>query len=442
MILAILLPPLLLQTIPTATPSQQSPTDSVGQHVHESPEPADPSALCPVCPANRSAAGGTNWQPDFTEPAHAHWRSVGSWQYAVHVEAALANVQESGPRGGDATYTANFGMVNLRRRVGRGVLGLQSMWSLEPAMGSRGYPLLLQTGETADGVNALVDRQHPHDLPMELAVTYARPLGEDRAFYLYVAPVGAPAIGPPPFMHRSSGSLIPVAPITHHWFDSTHVTYGVVTAGFVVSPKAKFEGSVFRGREPDQQRWGLERPGLDSFAFRLSANPMSRLAVQVSAALLEDAEQLHPRADVSRLTASAMYAGEWRGVSVDGTVAWGRNKRSTTTIPVPGGFYIYPSAVAQAVLGEATMQRGAHAVVVRAERALKDELFPLTDPWHSTLFPVSRFTAGYAFRIAATRYLDAQLGAAVAWNHVDGTLHMAYGGHPRSGLFFARIAVH
>ena len=28
-----------------------------------------------------------------------------------------------------------------------------------------------------------------------------------------------------------SGRYLPLAPITHHWFDSTHITYGVLTAG-------------------------------------------------------------------------------------------------------------------------------------------------------------------------------------------------------------------
>lgn len=326
--------------------------------------------------------------------------------------------------------------------MGRGVLGVQSMWSLEPVMGPEGYPLLLQVGETADGVNPLVDRQHPHDFPMELAATYARQVDADRAFFVYMAAVGAPAIGPPPFMHRSSGSVLPVAPITHHWFDSTHVTYGVVTGGFVVSPSAKLEGSVFRGREPDQKRWGFERPRLDSFAFRLSANPLSSVTVQLSAALLTDAEPLHPEADVSRMTASAMYAGGWRDVTVDGTIAWGRNKRSPSTRPVPGGFYFYPGVVSQAFLAEATLQRGRHALVTRAERALKDELFPLSDPRHSTLFPVRRFTVGYAFRIVGSDYVDAQLGVAAAWNHVDPELAPDYGGHPRSGLVFARLALH
>jgi len=303
-------------------------------------------------------------------------------------------------------------------------------------MGPQGYPLLLQTGETADGVTALVDRQHPHDLPMELAITYARQVAPDRAFYLYVPPVGAPAIGPPPFMHRPSGSLLPVSPITHHWFDSTHLTYGVVTAGFVASPKAKLEGSVFRGREPDHKRWGFERPGLDSYAVRLSVNPTTNLALQVSGATLKEAEPLHPGADVARLTASAMYSGAWRGVTIDGTLAWGRNKRSTSTVPVTGGAYVYPGIVTRALLAEATLQHGRHAVVARTERAVKDELFPLPDLRHSPPFPVGRFTVGYAFRIVDTRALAAQLGGAWSWNDLDAALSPAYGGQPRSGLAF------
>ena len=440
----ILLTPLtvaFLQTTTVPPPPKPAQTKPVPPHVHESAEVLDPPSLCQMCPPTRSASG-TSWQPDATPAEHLHWRSAGSWRYAVHLDASLATVQEGGPRGDDATYVANYGMVNVQRRVGKGILGVQSMWSLEPAMGPRGYPVLLQTGETADGVNALVDRQHPHDLPMELAVTYSRQIDDDRAFYVYVAPVGAPPIGPPPFMHRASGSLLPVSPITHHWFDSTHLTYGVITAGWVATPKIKFEASVFRGREPDQNRWGFERPGLDSFAFRVSANPTTGLALQLSAAVMNDAEQLHPGANVARLTASAMYSGEWRGITLDGTLAWGRNKRTTSIVPVTGGFYFYPGATAQALLGEATLRRARHAAVVRTERAVKDEIFPITDPRHSTLFSLSRVTVGYAFRVVDTRYIDLQLGAAAAWNHVDRALDSAYGGHPRSGLVFARIGLH
>jgi hypothetical protein len=54
----------------------------------------------------------------------------------------------------------------------------------------RGYPLLFQTGETADGRTHLVDRQHPHDFLMELATSYSVPLGRDGSAFAYV---GLPA---------------------------------------------------------------------------------------------------------------------------------------------------------------------------------------------------------------------------------------------------------
>ena len=59
--------------------------------------------------------------------------------------------------------------------------------------------------------------------------------------------VGEPALGPPAFMHRPSGRLLPIAPITHHWFDSTHTTQGVVTAGFAPTSTTRFEVSAFNG---------------------------------------------------------------------------------------------------------------------------------------------------------------------------------------------------
>lgn len=110
---------------------------------------------------------------------------------------------------------------------------------------------------------AIVAVQHPHDLPMELAVTYARPLDGDRGVFAYFAAVGAPALGPPPFIHRASGARLPIAPITHHWFDSTHVTLGVLTGGFIASPAFKMEVSGFKWRESDANQ---ECYAIDGFA--------------------------------------------------------------------------------------------------------------------------------------------------------------------------------
>ena len=62
----------------------------------------------------------------------------------------------------------------------------------------------------------------------------------------------------------------PDAPIGHHWQDSTHVTFGVATAGLVGPALAgcKIEGSIFTGREPDEDRYDFDQP-----AFRFLQRP-------------------------------------------------------------------------------------------------------------------------------------------------------------------------
>jgi hypothetical protein len=418
--------------------AQQAAPPHEGQHRSHG-APSLP-ALC-ACPTEREASG-TSWQPDATA-AHSRLRNIGDWQVLTHAQLAAVGAREDGPRGDDAFFSTNYLMIAGRRRAGRGVLGIQSMWSLEPAMGRRGYPLLLQTGETSDGVTPLIDRQHPHDFPMELAVTYSRSLRHDRGIYLYAAAVGAPALGPPAFMHRASASGLPTSPITHHWFDSTHVSFGVLTFGFIVSPRAKFEVSGFRGREPDQHRWGFERPGLDSAAVRLSINPTPHVAAQVSVGQISDAEQIHPGADVTRLTASAMYSRQWTRIAIDALAAWGHNKRSPSSFPVPGGIYYMPGAVADAALLEATVRVfSRHAIIGRFEYASKDELFPLDDPRHPTLYGVTRVTSGYAIDVLRLPELSVGVGAAVSWNRVDGVIADAYGGSPRALLGFVVLKTH
>ena len=106
-------------------------------------------------------------------------------------------------------------------------------------------------GETADGTTHLVDRQHPHDLWMELAASYSHVLSDKDSLFVYGGYPGEPALGPSAYMHRISALDNPATPIAHHWLDSSHVSFGVVTAGFV-HDALKLEVSQFTGREPDQ----------------------------------------------------------------------------------------------------------------------------------------------------------------------------------------------
>ena len=217
----------------------------------------------------------------------------GEWQTMYHALFNVVYDHQGGPRGGDKTFASGMFMGMAQRPLGDGTLGLRAMLSPDPFMGANGYPLLLATGETANGRTPLIDRQHPHDLFMELATTYSYNITKNSSVFLYAGLPGEPALGPPAFMHRTSGMDIPEAPITHHWLDSTHITFGVVTAG-VVLDTWKVEASAFKGREPDQYRYDIEAPQLDSFSGRVSWNPIRELSLQASWGRLHSPEQLEP----------------------------------------------------------------------------------------------------------------------------------------------------
>ena len=137
---------------------------------------------------------------------------------------------QGGPRGGDEFKVPNWWMGMATRKAGRSQLTFTGMLSLDPAtVGKRGYGEIFQVGEAADG-RPLVDRQHPHDLFMQLAAVWRLELSEATGLTFAGGPVGEPALGPVAFMHRASAAENPFAPLSHHTFDSTHIAFGVVTA--------------------------------------------------------------------------------------------------------------------------------------------------------------------------------------------------------------------
>lgn len=238
-----------------------------------------PAALGPYTMMRE--ASGTAWQPDAS-PMIGVFTAKGGWTLmGFSLLNGVAN-RQSGPRGDSKAYLAGLAMGMATRRLSsRDTIQLRAMLSPDPAMGARGYPLLLAAGETADGRTLLVDRQHPHDLFMELAVAANHRIGDDASVFVYAGLPGEPAFGPGTYMHRLSILDVPEAPISHHWLDSTHIVFGVVTAG-VTWRGLKLEASRFKGREPDQRRWDIETPRLDSTAVRLGWNPHRNWALQAS----------------------------------------------------------------------------------------------------------------------------------------------------------------
>ena len=175
-------------------------------------------------------SSGTAWQPDAS-PMYALHGQAGGWNLMGHGNAFIQVLHESSRRGDTQLGSINWIMGMADRTAGGGVLRLRGMFSLEPwTIRGCGYPDLLASGEVCDG-EPIHDRQHPHDLLMEIAAQYNHALAGSMRWEVYGGPAGEPALGPAAFPHRFSAMPNPLAPIGHHWLDATHVTFGVVTAG-------------------------------------------------------------------------------------------------------------------------------------------------------------------------------------------------------------------
>lgn len=350
---------------------------------------------------------------------------TGDWMLMAHGYAWGAYTNQGGRRGDDMAVVQSMAMVSAYRPLGDGArLRLQIMLSLEPLMSARGYPNLLATGETAGG-QPLIDRQHPHDLFMELSARVDVDIATNTTFFVYGGPVGEPALGPSAFMHRKSAQFQAMAPITHHWFDSTHITYGVVTAG-ISAPTFQLEASAFRGREPDEHRWGIETPKLDSWSVRATWTPTPNFAVQVSHGQLKDPEELEPGVNEARTTASVQYA---RG-PLTTTFAFSAKKKQ-------------PGELLTAFLAEANYDLSAHhSVFGRAESVANNELFPDdNDPLHHQKFRVGKVEAGYAYRMKLTGPIGLAIGGTVGTYALPKALDTAYGKMPVSFTLFAKMSL-
>ena len=354
---------------------------------------------------------------------------AGDWMLMAHGYAWVTYTDQAGPRGATQTFATSMAMLMADRDLGpRWHLQFKGMASLDPYLGPTGYPDLFATGEVAHG-QPLIDRQHPHDLFMELAARADYRLGEDRSLFLYGGPVGEPALGPAAFMHRGSARYLPLAPITHHWFDSTHISYGVVTGGYA-DGHWQVEASGFRGREPDEHRWDIETPALDSWSVRGTWTPSEHLAVQVSHGWLHSPEAQEPGLDEARTTASIQYATG--GLTT--TFGYGLKDHRPTT----GGARALP-----AFLAEASWEIGRHhAVFGRVEHVANDELFPVeTDPLHGRVFHVTKAEGGYAYRLPIAGPLGVALGGTVAAYAKPAVLDVAYGHAPVSWTLFSKFVV-
>ena len=377
---------------------------------------------------------GTAWLPDASAMRAWHLRT-GGWMLMIHGDAFLQYDHQEGPRGDDQLGSINWGMLMAMKELGGGTLHLHGMASAEPlTIGARGYPLLLQTGEAYRGA-PLHDRQHPHDLFMELSAMYERPLTRELGFMIYAAPVGEPGIGPVAYMHRPSALNDPFAPLAHHWTDATHITYGVLTAG-LFTRTMKLEGTLFNGREPDEHRYDFDFHPLDSYGARLSFNPTPQWAIGASYGYLKQPEELRPDENQHRIGLAVLHSirlgrrAEWASALI-----YGGNKHASASGSGTAGWE-------HSVIAESNLQLDRfNSVFGRVEYVRKsaEELAVQTTPGNPE-FGLGALVLGYIREFAAFSGATLGIGARGALNRVPKSLEDLYGSRTPAGLaVFLRV---
>ncbi|UHG93663.1 hypothetical protein [Spirosoma oryzicola] len=388
-------------------------------------------------PMNRNGSG-TSWHPDntpmyayMTHPTQKGWSYM--LHYAIYLRYTGQNTNNPDRRGNGRQFGApNWFMGMAQRKVGqRGLFQVRAMLSLDPlTVTNGGYPLLFQTGESYKG-QPLIDKQHPHDLVSELSVSYSHAFSKDIDLYGYVGYPGEPALGPPAFMHRISSFNNPDAPLGHHWQDATHILFGVATVGFRYK-WVKLEGSTFKGREPDENRYNFDKPKFDSYSYRVSVNPSPSLALQFSQGYLHSPEDAHPDENVTRTTASILHSkGLGEGRYITSAVVWGKNNNDANE---------------NSYLAESSLQVDRFAFYGRYEN-IRKSAEELSIPFDETIahdhgksYLINNLTLGMNYRLAQRYNTDLVLGAQVTAAKPDHDLQTLYGTTPVSGQIYLRLS--
>lgn len=382
-------------------------------------------------PMTRNGSG-TAWLTDAS-PMFGYMFHTPKWMYMLHGNIFLRYTNQDfsnkGSRGDAMVDAPNWLMFMGQRKVGQnGLFHFSTMISLDAVIaGKRGYPLLFQSGELANG-QPLVDRQHPHDLFSELSLSYSHAISEKVDVFAYLGYPGEPALGPVAFMHRPSALPNPDAPISHHWVDATHITFGAATLGVRLGD-FKIEGSSFTGREPDENRYDFDKPRFDSWSGRLSYNPSVNWALQVSQAFVKSPETFHPDEDIARSSVSAIYSRSLRKGAINATALWGMNKSKGHDGE-------------NAVLAELAWMHNKltlHGRYERVQKSLHELVLDESAFGHDAVFPVNAFTAGFNYNLFEFNKTRLALGSQFTFYNADDRLNNLYGKNPMAIEVYLRL---
>lgn len=406
---------------------EHGPTDDPGATSMLMPGYADHAGMAsdPLMQRARTLGSGTSLLPAASPMRMWAYRTP-DWLWMGHGDLVAGYNRQDGPRGAATWAAENWAMLMGTRPLGPGLLDLRAMGSLEAfTLPPGGTPQLFQTGESYQGL-PLVDRQHPHDLAMELSGRYTWTLASETSLFGYAALAGEPALGPTAFMHRPSAADNHWAPLAHHLQDATHITYGVLTAGLRQGP-FQLEGSVFNGREPDENRVGFDFGPLDSWSARLSWVPSPNLTAQISHGRLKDPEALSP-GDVYHTTASAQHVLAFPGGFFSNALVWGQNHE------LHGGLTVLQSYGLESQLDWAFRNH----LYGRLELVDKTGLGLAPGHTHGTN-RVTALTLGGVRDIDTSDAFDLGLGADATVYSLDHETRAVYGDNPVSFRVYLRL---
>ena len=209
-------------------------------------------------PMSREGSG-TSWLPD-SSPMYGRMFMFGDDMLMLHGAIFPRYTNVSTRRGDDRIDAPNWFMAMYSHPLGDSAqFGARLMMSLDPLTeGGRGYPLLFQTGESWNG-QPLHDRQHPHDLFDELSFSLRR------NSITISAPISISVI------RANRRSVRRRSCIAHRpWMIPTRrsaITGRIQRTSLSGWPRRvwsgatmKIEGSIFTGREPDEDRYDFDRP--------------------------------------------------------------------------------------------------------------------------------------------------------------------------------------
>ena len=177
-------------------------------------------------------------------------------------------------------------MGMARRPVGPGSSSFAPSLSPDPLMGRRGFPLLLASGETANGAIRSSTASIRTTSSWSCRPATACKLSARSSLFVYAGLPGEPAFGPPPFMHRLSAhgfaGSADQPPLAR--FDPYQLRSGHRRARSSATSSSRLRAST--AASPTSTA-STSRPGRsNSTALRLSWNPARTLSLQASWARL------------------------------------------------------------------------------------------------------------------------------------------------------------